>query len=506
MASVSHGEKDVFKHTIPHFMRLALEQILRETKRILQLNHFVSNSSDYVPIVQELQELALDVQLWLTGKNSITDPITYFKGRFTAIEAEADRVSRKLWKANRLNLSSVLDYADQEKARIDGKFTFMLRTHLDIQRMRLMEQVRGARLLRNNSDLGEEVERIFVEYLSANLDPDLMVLRGGHIFDLDGNSSKQMDIVVVPARTLSLTPADTTDGKCNVLVDQVVAAISVKSTLNPTSFEAAWADIQSIPPYAQKDEDFPALKGAKHAWPLCFILGANSSPLRELDVKWDELIQNGQSHQLQLFMSLERGYKIAGNSSWPLIAFFREDCKGSFNGGEELQAGLGLGWLLNGISARGAVIANRSISSFKRMRDVLMEAGMLTGCGSPSYSRRYDGPMLRMGGEIGGVVQWGRYGNWLHNSLFCCSLTVADKRVVDVNRPLTAEAERRYFDDVPYEPRWFEAGFCEMRDGNCHLREWVADDAATGYVSKDVLFDFASGKELDTPALQLSED
>jgi hypothetical protein len=484
----------MFKDIIPYFINLSLEQVLREQKRLLGLPSFSESSGDYMPLTVSLSQVALDMQLWLLGKSEVRDPINHFRQALLRIEEQADVISLKLWRPNLLNVSCVLDYADQEKERIEGKFPFMLRAHLSIQRMRLLEQVRGARLLQNNSDLGDEVEKIIAEYLSANLESDLLVVRGGHIFDLKGNRSDQMDVIVVPAWTLPMCPSDTSQGRVNVLVDQVIAAISVKSTLTPGTFEDAWKEIQSIPLYEERDKDHPRLAGSKHAWPLCFIVGANSSALDEIDRKWDELIQKGQCHQLQLFLSLERGYRIAGNFSWPVILQNREDRKGSFNGGEDLQAGLGLGWMSAGISARSAVITNKSIASFWRMRNVLNEAGILTGCGCPTYSPKYNTFGFH-GLGIVGPLKWGPLGKWLHNRLDVSSVEVSGARLVDPSQPLNAELEKKYPDGVPFEPRWFLSRFHEEVDGKCHLIELKKAPDGKGYVRVDAFFDVQSGVE-----------
>ena len=80
---------------------------------------------------------------------------------------------------------------NRKKARAAKTFEYQLKVNFDLQRQRLLEQVRGARLLKNNNDLGEEVEKVFLEYLNKNLDSDVLAVRGGHIFDIDNNQSKQ---------------------------------------------------------------------------------------------------------------------------------------------------------------------------------------------------------------------------------------------------------------------------------------------------------------------------
>jgi len=435
----------MFAHCIPHFLNLLLEQVLREQTRISVAKEHQRGDPRYDPLVSSLGELALELHLWSRGKKPLDDPFGHFRKRCEAIESQADQVSRDMWRGNCLNLVSVLDYAEQERNRLEGTFEFMLRTHYDIQRMRLLDQVNGARLLQNNNDLGDEIEKILVQYLSDNLGRDMHPIRGGHIFDSSGNRSNQMDIIIVPADSLAMCPADTVEGKHNVLVDQVVAALSVKSTLTAATFEAAWNDIQSIPVYPEKDSAHPSIKGTSHAWPLCFIMGANSKDTQRVDERWSKLCASGQRHQLQMRICLDAGYTVAGNSSWPLIAFHKDEYRGPFNGGDDLRSGLGLAWLLLTIAARGAVLARKDHSVFNKQREMLSNAELLTGCGCPTHSPRFNS-VSRMCRPIDGVLQWDRCARWIHNGLFVGSVSVNGRRLVNTEIPLNKNALKTTFD------------------------------------------------------------
>jgi len=300
----------MFENFIPYFMKLAIEQITIEQIRLLKWQ----KGNEYLPLIADLVKLSLEMQEWLLGKSTIRNPIRSFKIKALRIEAKADKISEKLWIANKLNIVSVFEYAEQEEKRTSKTFEYQLKINFNLQRQRLLEQVRGARLLKNNNDLGEEVEKIFLEYFNKNLDSDVIAVRGGHVFDLDNNQSNQMDIIIIPSKMLSMCPSDTLTGKYNVLIDNVVAAFSIKSTLNKKSFKGAWNDIQSIPVFKEKDDFYPNLKD-EHTWPLCFILSANSESIRILNQEWDKLIEENENHPLQLFMSLDKGYSLAGNAS-----------------------------------------------------------------------------------------------------------------------------------------------------------------------------------------------
>lgn len=74
-----------------------------------------------------------------------------------------------------------------ERSKAEGDFRCRLKVHLDCVRLRILEQIHGARLLENADCLGEETERIFADLLKANLPGDVRVFRGGHVYDYGGN-------------------------------------------------------------------------------------------------------------------------------------------------------------------------------------------------------------------------------------------------------------------------------------------------------------------------------
>ena len=178
----------MFENVVPYFIELAVEQATREQVRLLKLQ----KKNEYLSLIVDLAKLSLAMQEWLLGKSTVRDPIKTFKTKAQRIEAKADKISEELWVSNKLNIISVFDYAEQEKNRSSKTFEYQLKINFNLQRQRLLEQVRGARLLKNNNDLGDEVEKIFLEYLNKNFDNDVLAVRGGHIFDLDNNQSNQI--------------------------------------------------------------------------------------------------------------------------------------------------------------------------------------------------------------------------------------------------------------------------------------------------------------------------
>jgi hypothetical protein len=87
-----------------------------------------------------------------------------------------------------------------------GRYGFAgeIRAHYHNMRLRLLEQMIGARMLALSSDLGDETERIWQQFLEQHLGPMFRVLRGGYICDHAGNKSCQVEMIVSPrTRTFS---------------------------------------------------------------------------------------------------------------------------------------------------------------------------------------------------------------------------------------------------------------------------------------------------------------
>ena len=306
-----------------------------------------------------------------------------------------------------------------------------------------------------------------------------------------------MDIIVIPSKMLSMCPSDTTTGKYNVLIDNVVAAFSVKSTLNKKNFKEAWNDIQSIPVFKEKDDFYPNLNG-EHTWPLCFILGANSERMDILNREWDSLSAVNGKHPLQLFMTLDNGYSIAGNASWPLKFLKKEDeYSGSYHHSHELSHGLGLALMLLSINARAAVLSNKPLKTFNKYFDLILKSGLKAGCGNPTYTNKYHF-MTPTNKQIKGKLAWGRLPSycWLNNKVFVWPINVDGVRLVNKNISITEKDRKQVCDSIPYESRWFEVNSEIIYEKNktCTLTEWIKSKGNNCYTSKKVVFDFSTGE------------
>src|SRR6185503_2663634 len=113
-----------------------------------------------------------------------------------------------------ISVSAIFERIETSTERLDGKDHLIgnTRAHYHNLRMRLLEQLLGAGMLVLNSDLGDEHERIWQQFLERHLGPAFRVLRGGYVCDHDGNRSSQIDLIIVPAGAQAMIPGDSEDG------------------------------------------------------------------------------------------------------------------------------------------------------------------------------------------------------------------------------------------------------------------------------------------------------
>lgn len=102
----------------------------------------------------------------------------------------------------------------------------------------------------NMTDVGDARENIFLKFLKLHLPTRCSVVRGGGIFDLNGNISNQIDILVVNDFALKFSYFEQhSDNSKNIqAIEGCLAAISIKSTLNKKELENALDNLASIPP------------------------------------------------------------------------------------------------------------------------------------------------------------------------------------------------------------------------------------------------------------------
>lgn len=452
------------------------------------------DASAWLPIAQRLNTFAVELQQWRSGKFYLKDLSHRFLTEARAIEQEADDLSEKLWTPFQITLVAVCTEIARVTAqsRADKTFTKRLKDHYNNTRLALLEQVAGARLLENNADLGDEVERILVQYLSRALGPTVRVLRGGHIYDhADNRSDHQIDIIVTPSDALGYCPADTEDGKFNVMIDQVLATLSVKSTLTPAKLEDCWNEIQGIPLYVEKDKAHPHLHEA--AWPMCFIVGAYAESLKGLEQKWHELRDRPMRHVPQMVVVLDTGYMISDAGTWPLGQ--HQAAAPGVRCIEGLAAGLGLGWLTTAIAGHHARIQRKSLNWITELARKLHRNEA-----TPSVPATYE-PRYHYFGQthrpIHGVFRWGPRSMWAHNRLYLWTVMAGDQELCDPTRAV----KQTGWQQSPFAYRMFRVDAFATHGRLCALEEWIDPQDKELHRRQIAVFDSETGKELIGPQI-----
>ncbi|MDB6024508.1 MAG: hypothetical protein JWM68_731 [Verrucomicrobiales bacterium] len=470
-------------------IRAALRHTLQQQEKLLRHNHVV----ELLPVIQKLAQFTLELEKWYSSKYHLKDRCEYFIREAEKIEAEADCISEKMiWSYAPVSIVPIFHkIRDRQTAlRNEQSYPKQLRTQFNNFRLGLLEQIAGARLLENNSDLGDEVERILVQYLNRRLGGGVRVLRGGHIYDYENNRSGQIDIIITPANALGFCPADTDDGKYNVMIDQVIAAISVTSRLSIVKLRERRQQLQGIPDFKQKAQNYPSLQD--QPWPLCYIVAAESDDdLDTLWKKWDETGSPDDKHPLQMGLLLDSGYIRATTSFYPAAS--GEGLPEKVHDvmpGDEIYAGLGLGWLEVQIARRNCILTNQTSDWAHRLSKQLSNLE-LREASPPTYDKKRD-RWLFPRCSVHGVLTTTGYGKWAHNKLLLFSIYIDEKPLLNPTKPIPREKYLRY----DFEPRWFKVDVKATNGDYCALEEWTDSTDHENHQRRIVVFNSRTGAEV----------
>jgi len=478
------------KLELGHLIHEALRHALHEQGKLLKHKYAV----ELLPVIEQLNGFICELEDWYSGKYHLKDRSKYFLKRARAIEAQCNRISLKLWQWAPLSLVPIFTKICDRRAELASEKSYpkQLRAQFNNFRIGLLEQFIGARFLENNSDLGEEVERILSQYLERRLGDSIRVLRGGKIYDYEGHHSGQIDLIITPRDALGISPADT-GGKYNVSVDQVIAAISVTSRLTTPGLRQRFRGLQGIPIFKEKDQCYAGLK--EHAWPLCYIVGAESDELDLLTSTWqEEVAKAAPTHIPQMVLLLDSGYLVPGTACWPRSKW-GQGAASDLHMGTGIYSGLGLAWLEVQLAGRNQVFSHRPVAWVQRLAEQLSKLELKEGVPStydPRQSRISPSP-------IHGIMSWGWNGWYIHNELelstLCIGKTerIADMTLLDRSKPIKRTRLGRY----DFEPRWFHAGLTCVKDNCCALEEWIAPSDRKRHIRRIVVFDALTGEEVD---------
>ncbi len=475
-----------------------LEQALRHVLSEQQTLLAHENADGLTKPVLKLSRLASETANLLSqgiGKPADVAPLI---ASAHEIETAIDDLSEELWSPLPIAVSAIYERVEEALKPPSGKWGFVAaaRGHFHNLRIRLLEQMLGARMLVSNADLGDEVERVWQQFIDRHLGSEFRVLRGGHICDHAGNTSSQIDLIITPADAQFFVPGDSEGGKAQVLVDQVISAIMVTSNLTAAKLKADWRNLQSIPVYADIQRDYPSLIG--HPWPFCYILGAQSDSVEKLKECWIGNCNEGLTQFVpQFVVSLDGGFLYSGARRWPAPRF-----PGNYTEARHVRtvtgnyAGLGLAWLITQHQGRLAVIRGQPLGRITRFARLLDEAMMKPGVPA-TYSRRFD-TMFRMG-PIAGIFDWGTVSQFPQNKLELISVRRGDDGKphpwweVELMQPVDLTSVKQ--DNYEHFLRWFRYGVTSTAGDLLALEEWIDPRSKTAHRKRIAVFNVKSGEE-----------
>jgi len=112
----------------------------------------------------------------------------------------------------------------------------------------------AASIFPNTTDIGMSREQVYAEVLRAHLPSSCNVYYGGFIFDMDGNESKQMDLIIINDKAIQFNFHNPDgNGKSFSCVDGCIGAASIKSNLDSAQLIDSLDNIASIPDKSDLD-------------------------------------------------------------------------------------------------------------------------------------------------------------------------------------------------------------------------------------------------------------
>lgn len=120
-----------------------------------------------------------------------------------------------------------------------------LRDHYTLVAQELSSQARQAGLLKNPTGVGTEREDVYRSFLERHVPKMCDIFLGGYVFDMFGNASSQMDVIVTGGNT----PRFRLSGGNRYIapLEGTIAVAEVKSQLNRDTLMEALSGCASIP-------------------------------------------------------------------------------------------------------------------------------------------------------------------------------------------------------------------------------------------------------------------
>ena len=138
----------------------------------------------------------------------------------------------------------------------------------------LTSEAKQAGILKNPSTIGVDREEIYRKFLKRHIPYMCEVFRGGYLFDIEGNASKQIDLIITSGMSPRFEMREASHA--NAPVEGAIAAIEVKSMLNKSKLYEALENFAAIPRLRNPEEALnPQIKAPSESnwwdWPYKVI-------------------------------------------------------------------------------------------------------------------------------------------------------------------------------------------------------------------------------------------
>ena len=140
-----------------------------------------------------------------------------------------------------------------------------LARHFEKIAAELSSQAGQSGILSNSTGVGTDREEIYRAFLERHLPKACDAFLGGYVFDMEGNRSKQMDIIVTAGATPRFLIAD--EARHIAPLEGTIATVESKSNLNGDELRDSLEKCASIPSMPNKDGIvFPILRVPEAEW------------------------------------------------------------------------------------------------------------------------------------------------------------------------------------------------------------------------------------------------
>lgn len=159
---------------------------------------------------------------------------------------------------------------------MNKNFFVRLRTYYEQVGAVLRGEAGVASIFPNTTDIGMAREKIYAEFLRLHAPSKCNVFLGGFLFDMAGNESRQLDVIITTDTTPQFNFHNRDgSGKAFSPVEGTLGVVSIKSTLNKNELEDALLGIASIPLTSSLDDRTSANINNYDDWPYKILYASD---------------------------------------------------------------------------------------------------------------------------------------------------------------------------------------------------------------------------------------